>query len=90
MRKKHSPSPWVVTPDYGKENVYHLWNKDGNYHEDTSAKVQVANARLMAAAPELLEVVRRLTHDLAKWPGEMNPEFFLSMKTARKLLGSLE
>lgn len=54
MKAKHSPAPWNVRPDYGKENVYRLWDEDSNYHADTSPEAMDANARLISAAPDLL------------------------------------
>jgi hypothetical protein len=51
---KHSPAPWHVRPDYGKANVYYLWDKNDNYHatEYLTPEVMDANAALMASAPE--------------------------------------
>ena len=57
MKKKHSPAPWNVNPDYGKDNVYRLWDADSNFHDDTSLEVMDANATLIAAAPELLDIL---------------------------------
>ncbi len=52
--------PWIVRPDYGKENVYRLWDKDSNYHDDTSPEVMDANTKLMSAAPILLAALQEL------------------------------
>ncbi len=54
----HTPGPWNVNPDYGKENMYRLWDEDSNYHDDTSPERMDANARLIASAPELLEALK--------------------------------
>ena len=52
---KHSKSPWIVNPDYSKKNVYQLWDKNSNCHNNISSKVMDANAYLMESAPELLK-----------------------------------
>jgi hypothetical protein len=54
---KHNSGKWLVRPDYGKENVYRLWNADSNYHEDTSPEVMDGNACLMQSAPRLLKAL---------------------------------
>ena len=65
----HTPGPWHVRPDYGKENVYRLWDKNDNYHDDTSPEAMDANAVLMAAAPKLLEALK-LAHTWMKHQGK--------------------
>lgn len=57
MKVKPSPAPWVVRPDYGKENVYRLWDKNTNYHDDTSPEKMDANANLMSFSPRLHKFV---------------------------------
>ena len=54
----HSPLPWKIRPDYGKENVYRLWNADDNYHDDTSPEVMDANAELMMKATRSHEAMK--------------------------------
>jgi hypothetical protein len=45
---------WAVRSDYGKENVFRVWEADTlNYHNDTSPEAMDARANLMQAAPEL-------------------------------------
>lgn len=51
---KHNQAKWLIRPSYLEENVYRLWNKDSNYHKDTSPEVMDGNARLMENAPQLL------------------------------------
>jgi len=61
---KHTPGPWRVTR-VGTRDV--LVNVNGNrltYLDDDSGK---ANARLMAAAPELLGTFRVIEQQLTDW-----------------------
>ena len=60
---KHTPGQWQVRPDYGKENVYRLWDKDSNYHKRTDPETMDANAILMQSAPLLLEALRECVTD---------------------------
>jgi hypothetical protein len=46
-----------VRPDYGKENVYRVWDSDDNYHDDTSPEAMDRRAKLLAASPELLKAL---------------------------------
>lgn len=57
-RMRRSPAPWIIRPDYGKDNVYRLWDKHDNYHHNTSPEAMDANARLMEQAPTLLHALR--------------------------------
>jgi hypothetical protein len=75
----HTPGPWQIqfwndsarpsrrdTPviTTGKDAIgelFNLWDEDG---EDREAE-RLANARLIAAAPEMLEALQSLTHPMA-------------------------
>ena len=61
---QHTPGKWTIKPDYSQENVYRLWDEDGNYHADWSQDTMDANARLMAAAPSLLAALKAASHAL--------------------------
>jgi len=64
-RNKHTPGPWIVS-DETRENF--VWILDENsdtgvcmVHTDTDSKDESdANARLIAAAPELLEALESM------------------------------
>lgn len=71
---KHTPGPWVVGPvddtvvtHLGADGVrYEVAQIDGDYNEPDLWPVMEANARLIAAAPDLLaalkDVVFNCTH----------------------------
>lgn len=66
---KHTPGPWhIVDPEFGRRGYIHgntdteysyyvceLFTKEGN---------NMANARLIAAAPDLLAMLERVTAEL--------------------------
>ena len=54
MTTKHTPGPWTCNANYSTQH-YMVWDADGNYHQmrDEVAEMD-ANARLIAAAPDLL------------------------------------
>lgn len=61
----HTPTPWQVIPDYSQENVYRLWDLDGNFHDDTSPETMDANAcfivRACNAHEELVKALKEMT-----------------------------
>jgi hypothetical protein len=60
---KHTPGPWDVLSNYGeRDRVLQANFKDngGCYVCQTYGKDKQANARLIAAAPELLEACEKL------------------------------
>ena len=70
MTTKHTPGPWTCNANYVTQH-YMVWDADGNYHEmrDEVAEMD-ANARLIAAAPDLLAALETLTRewDLGRSP----------------------
>ena len=64
---KHTPGPRHVRPDYGKDNVYRLWDENDNYHDDTSPEAMDANAALIAAAPVMYEALKAAYKLLREW-----------------------
>ena len=62
MTTKHTPGPWTCNANYGTQH-YMVWDADGNYHEmrdDVASPEMDANARLIAAAPDLLAPLKEL------------------------------
>ncbi len=54
---KHTPGPWSVLPNYAKA-YFTVFDGDGNFGELDHDTIS-ANARLIACAPELLEVLQK-------------------------------
>lgn len=57
---KYTPGPWKVYGQVGTANEYHLYDAKDNYPKNLSLGVMQANALLMQAAPDLLEVCKFL------------------------------
>jgi len=78
---KFNTGNWTVRPDYGKENVYRLWDKDENYFSDTTPDIMDSNAALMSASPLLLRVCLDALQD---WQdlGHLTPETIKNMQIA--------
>jgi len=90
----HTPAPWKArqVPDDAKNEKYSHWVDAQNaapvadvrdYGEETSE----ANARLIAAAPELLEALKNLTEDIEntldyKQDGTPEHELILAARAA--------
>ncbi len=56
MSEQHTPGPWHAKPSmHGKKYKYVQIGKDESY---TTLEVLPADARLIAAAPDLLEALR--------------------------------
>ena len=68
MRAKHTPGPWVVGPaddtvvtHLGADGLrYEIAQIDGDYNQPETWPVMEANARLIAAAPDLLHALENL------------------------------
>lgn len=93
---KHTPAPWHCKFDAFDEVLYVTSNERLNEqraeichvsvgYDEPFESEQQANARLIAAAPELLEVVRDLVTD---GKGHVNPGFYdLAVKALAKAEG---
>ena len=58
MEHKHTPGPWSINGNKIDGNGYHIVSV--NSHRTSEGE---ANARLIAAAPELLEIVKSILAD---------------------------
>ena len=60
---KHTKGPWKINIDTGEYGVYHLYSPDiGGDEVFEREEIDEANARLIAAAPELLDALRDLLY----------------------------
>ena len=70
---KHTPGPWDY--DMGDFSIYQVETSDvvAELFSDHSRAEQEANARLVAAAPELLEALKMAVHVLAELSDATSP-----------------
>jgi len=71
---QHTPGPWTVHTNFATA-TYTVFDADGNYGE-TDADTLIANAALIAAAPELLTALRAILDDASS----THPKFTLDYK----------
>lgn len=79
MNTKHTPGPWVLDETWGL-----IVASDGTEIAACHSGIK-ANARLIAVAPEMLEVLKRCLNDGA---GNLEPEtVHLAMEAIKKAEG---
>lgn len=65
MNTKHTPAPWTVNPK-AKTNIRHgnlTIANCSSTHDGSREEEEIANAKLIAAAPELLEALREYVNN---------------------------
>ena len=68
MTSEHTPGPWCIKDHRNVGEGFSITNAvaDGPFYDGIASLADVeADARLIAAAPELLEALRELTDDVA-------------------------
>ncbi len=99
---KHTPGPWQVGTKHhhnacqvyaadGQDAVcmvYDIWHHR-NVDECKDCK-GMANARLIASAPELLEALKELLRVDDEWHGSVNSEMAGARQKARKAIAKAE
>lgn len=89
MSGKHTPGPWTLTHVEGsnfaiqrfeirgmfgdQSNVYPIFNRSLSAIDGGTICVSPQNARLIAAAPELLEALEMLVADFGGYPASERP-----------------
>lgn len=84
MSNKHTPGPWYVTgSEAGGAMIVNTDTIIARWPENGPSRSQVPNARLIAAAPELLEALQAIaTHD-GRDPGQHEPSSAIMRRIAR-------
>ena len=82
---KGEPGPWILGGCSGRM----ITTKDGYVGNGFIADVDtLANARLIAAAPELLEALQETIHEVGHWLSTQKPELKEKIESAiKKALG---
>lgn len=84
---KHTPGPWVLNGNSGKQVVVVGDNEiiapNGSWNH--SDEQDFADARLIAAAPELLEALEAVLRFDANMPGEYKHDVTLAIKVRKAI-----
>lgn len=88
--RKHTPGPWSTGIVFGFTEVVAPTLNVANIRGRTIPE-QDANARLIAAAPELLEALEECVHALAEWveiaePSDMREDELDTLEKARSAI----
>lgn len=88
-----TPGPWHISKSLGR---YEIWPKDyGHTHCFVGVVQRQIDARLIAAAPDLLEACRALTAEVPLWELNIRKDFSLinahncALKAIAKAEGAL-
>ena len=80
METKHTPGPWKLI-EQGDANMYGMvtagnrWIISFQQNGELMSETQLANAKLMSVAPELLETLELLLSDVKQLLGDHDIEF---------------
>jgi hypothetical protein len=98
---KHTPGPWTLHPskfDAGEIDIRGAYNKDipATAWGSMDAETHMANARLIAAAPEMYEALHKAHEMLCKQEDALRamgcdePDAESAILTARAILAKVE
>jgi hypothetical protein len=88
---KITPGPWYLTVHETGNRVQSARLNEDNYVCNVEGRTRlesVNNARLIAAAPELAEILEELLKDFRKNSFD-NPEYYDSVKAADRILAKI-
>jgi hypothetical protein len=77
---KHTPGPWAVVDDYGM--AFEIESRTSGVARVSTADVRAeANARLIAAAPDMLEALQLVEDNFLPFliQNEYTPEWFVAV-----------
>ena len=73
---KHTLGPWTAEPNYEDEGFFNVWRDEGGSGFTVAEGIGVeANARLIAAAPDLLEALQAIERGLTNGQKERGETF---------------
>jgi hypothetical protein len=79
----HTPGPWAYRQSHSDTCDLEVLDSDGNVVAGEYGVREQANARLIAAAPDLLAVCRKiLNHPLIRLTGDVEPELIAAISKA--------
>ena len=98
MKTKHTPGPWwyenetaqiCANHPLDEQYIARIYDAD-SVHSETLP--QEANAKLIAAAPELLDIVQYLASGIPVWddPGSLEESVYHLEKRAKRLIAKIE
>lgn len=103
METKHTPGPWEVFSNsfieagvraannpYGTDFEFRIAEVSGDWRDEPKGGAAAANARLIAAAPELLEALTAMVDAHDRWLGSDRPDAKEAMKRARAAIAKAE
>lgn len=62
-----TPGPWQALPPQGRARLHGIFDADGGCLAECFGQKAAANARLLAAAPEMLDALRSLLADCIEY-----------------------
>jgi len=91
---QHTPGPWThdatdIRDADGRTVAWVGWGR-GHISMKITLNEQVANARLIAAAPAMREALRELAEDTCTYAAKMPGEFARRVANARAILAAIE
>ena len=91
---EHTPGPWGIVESASSDDYYELRveSKDGTFVADCDGsgdfEMQRANARLIAAAPQMLEACRAALAELRRRLGESDPGAYRDIVMLREAIAA--
>ena len=90
MKFKHTPKPWLISPRItnGTKGYEIQFGKDGE--NITDHVYEAADALLIAAAPEMLEALKRCVDVLSDTDNEKGSKYYKAVEQAEATIAKAE